>query len=63
MNENIDLTKILKDCPKGWKFHSSIYGKVCFEEMRKVQQIRSNLGLNILIALEKLTGKSIPVEL
>lgn len=23
MNENIDLTKILKDCPKGWKFYSS----------------------------------------
>lgn len=23
MNENIDLTKILKDCPEGWKFYSS----------------------------------------
>ena len=23
MNENIDLTKILKDCPKGWEFYSS----------------------------------------
>ena len=23
MNENIDLRKILKDCPKGWKFYSS----------------------------------------
>ena len=31
MNENIDLTKILKDCPKGWKFYSSIYGEVKFE--------------------------------
>lgn len=30
MNENIDLTKILKDCPKGWKFYSSIYGDVAF---------------------------------
>ena len=30
MNENIDLTKILKDCPKGWKFYSSIYGDVEF---------------------------------
>lgn len=30
MNENIDLTKILKDCPKGWKFYSSIYGDVTF---------------------------------
>lgn len=30
MNENIDLTKMLKDCPKGWKFYSSIYGDVAF---------------------------------
>ena len=30
MNENIDLTKILKDCPKGWKFYSSVYGDVEF---------------------------------
>ena len=27
MNENIDLTKILKDCPKGTKFYSCIYGE------------------------------------
>ena len=31
MNENIDLTKILKDCPKGWKFWSPIFGEVEFE--------------------------------
>ena len=31
MNENIDLTNILKDCPKGWKFYSSIYGDVIFK--------------------------------
>lgn len=30
MNENIDLTKILKDCPEGWEFYSSIYGNVKF---------------------------------
>ena len=30
MNENIDLTKILKDCPMGWKFYSSVYGDVEF---------------------------------
>ena len=30
MNENIDLTKILKDCPIGWKFYSSVYGEVEF---------------------------------
>ena len=33
MNENIDLTKILKDCPKGWKFYSSMYGDVEFVEI------------------------------
>ena len=31
MNENIDLTKILKDCPKGWEFYSSVYGDVSFQ--------------------------------
>ena len=35
MNENIDLTKILKNCPKGWKFYSSIYGEVEFSTIIK----------------------------
>ena len=30
MNENIDLTKILKDCPKGTELWSDNYGKVQF---------------------------------
>ena len=30
MNENIDLTKILKDCPVGTDFWSDNYGKVQF---------------------------------
>lgn len=34
MNENIDLTKILKDCPEGWDFYSCVYGKVYFVEFR-----------------------------
>ena len=33
MNEKIDLTKILKDCPMGWKFYSSVYGDVEFVEI------------------------------
>lgn len=33
MNENIDLTKVLKDCPKGTKFYSSIYGEVEFDSI------------------------------
>ena len=30
MNENIDLTQILKDCPKGTKFYSSLHGNLLF---------------------------------
>lgn len=33
MNENIDLTKILKGCPKGTKLYSAIYGEVTFSEI------------------------------
>ena len=31
MNENIDLTKILKDCPQGFKLYSPLCGKVVFK--------------------------------
>ena len=34
MNDNIDLTKILKNCPVGTKLYSPIYGEIYFEEMR-----------------------------
>ena len=30
MNENINLTQILRDCPKGTKFYSTVYGEVRF---------------------------------
>ena len=33
MNKNIDLTKILENCPEGWEFHSSIHGKVRFDHL------------------------------
>ena len=33
MNENIDLTKILKDCPKGFKLYSLLHGEVSFGEI------------------------------
>ena len=35
MNENIDLTNILKDCPKGWKFYTPVWGEVVFIEIKK----------------------------
>ena len=33
MNENIDLRKILKDCPKGTKLYSLVHGEVEFERI------------------------------
>ena len=33
MNENIDLTKILKDCPKGTKLYSTVLGEVTFKDI------------------------------
>ncbi len=30
MNENLDLRRILKTCPKGWKFYTSVWGEVEF---------------------------------
>lgn len=33
MNENIDLTKILKDCPEGEKFWSKVHGEVTFRKI------------------------------
>ena len=34
MNDSIDLTKILKDCPEGTKLYSPIFGEVDFKEIR-----------------------------
>lgn len=31
MNENIDLTQILKDCPKGTKLYTPLAGEVTFK--------------------------------
>ena len=28
MNEDLDLVKILKDCPRGTKLYSTVYGEV-----------------------------------
>ena len=34
MNENINLTKILKDCPEGTKLYSPLFGEVDFQKIR-----------------------------
>ena len=38
MNENIDLIKILKNCPEGFPLYSTIYGNVTF----------SKIGVNLI---------------
>lgn len=35
MNENIDLTNILKNCPKGTKLYSTVFGNVTFRRIDK----------------------------
>ena len=42
---------------------SETYRKNAMEHQKKMNQIRECLGWNVLMALEKFTGKSIPVEL
>lgn len=46
MNENIDLTKILKGCPKGTKLYSLVHGEV------KFQQIELSFTYPIVIKLK-----------
>ena len=33
MNENLNLVEILKDCPKGTKLYSTVYGEVKFDRI------------------------------
>ena len=33
MNENLNLVEILKDCPKGTKLYSPLFGEVEFEQI------------------------------
>ena len=35
MNENLNLVEILKDCPKGTKLYSTVYGEVEFDRINK----------------------------
>ena len=37
MNENLNLVEILKDCPKGTKLYSTIYGEVTFNKIEEDQ--------------------------
>ena len=47
MNENLNLVEILKDCPKGTKLYSTIYGEVELNEIN----INSSEPIHILVRL------------
>ena len=53
MNENIDLTKILKDCPKGTKFYTSVWGEASFE--RILEREVYTIGIDTLSGYKYLT--------
>ena len=36
MNENLNLAKILKDCPEGTKLYSPVFGEVKFESINDI---------------------------
>ena len=38
MNENLDLTTVLKGCPKGTRFYSTIYGEVEFNGIEEAPE-------------------------
>ena len=53
MNENIDLTKILKDCPNGTKFYTSVWGEASFE--RILERRFYTIGIDTLSGYKYLT--------
>ena len=48
MNENLDLTKILKDCPKGTRFYSTLFGEVELVEVSQIEDIVYPIGIKKL---------------
>ena len=55
MNENIDLTKILKDCPEGTKLYSTIFGEVEFKHIHNFNrtiEYKTNTGRNFDVSYD-----------
>lgn len=55
MEEKIDLSKILKDCPKGTKLYSTIFGEVEFEHIHNGSctiGYKTNTGRNFDVSYE-----------
>lgn len=53
MNENIDLTHILKDCPKGTKLYTTVWGEASFE--RILEREVYTIGIDTLSGYKYLT--------
>ena len=57
MCENLNLVEILKDCPKGTKLYSSVFGEVEFDH------INTHINYQIVIRLKDRKGyKSLTSE-
>lgn len=63
MNENIDLTKILKNCPKGWEFYSSVYGEVRFVEITPIRPVPYRQKDDELFMAEVMMEREYPIKL
>ena len=59
MNENLDLVEILRDCPKGTKLYSPIYGDV---ELIKVRQHSNNSDYQIEIRLSNNSTDDLTID-
>ena len=58
MNEKIDLTKILRNCPKGFKLYSLVHGEVTFLGISEVSSIYSvNVKVDGLVVSYTFDGK------
>lgn len=63
MNEKIDLTKILKNCPIGWKFYSSVYGDVEFLGVSHCCPVPLNGQDDELYLMDDLMRKKYPIRI
>lgn len=57
MNENLDLTKILKGCPKGTEFYSSVYGRLKYLSMY-VSSSASKISFEMVNSRSMIDGTS-----
>ena len=57
MNEKLNLVKILKDCPKGTKLYSSVFGEVEFDHINVSLDYPIVIRLKVVEGYEYLTSE------